>query len=334
MQEMKTPAGVGAKAKTKRSGRSSDVDPVVEAWSDLEKAVKAYVRENVDDVIVELANAHAASQEDLHFEDPVDALEFMLGSSSRRKTSEADSGKPKPVRTHIIVAGQASQFKPLRTRLSHVIDRAGLGKLIEQDKLTGKLKTGADERNGNWLKSALDFFSGGDDGAGRSSYDHSAVSLTGLNLKDGCARGALDWYSSKPVMENPGFIHGQIVIALLGGGHEHWVDMDRLNDSGHYELTAEELKVTDAWSVYYLPSRGLRGDDIRRMGGAIMGTLMACNQIEIAMIQHPNGGSQLAVFTRTGGQSNEPIKLRDSLYGADGAQDLRAMLWPTVLLEE
>jgi hypothetical protein len=334
MQSMNTPANGGTKTKVKPPDNVLDSDPVAPFWAELERQVRGYVRENVDQVILELANAHRAGSPGQAFDEPLDALIFMLGAPPDQPGMPKK--RPYRIRTHIIVAGQASQFKPLRARLEQLVKDADLGTICEQRLLNGGEinKEITEPPKKSWLRSALDFVSGSDQGVDHSPNDHLAVALDSTQLKDGCAHGALDWFSSRPVMENPGYIHGQIVVSLQGGGSEFWVDMDRLNDTRRYELTAEQLQITDAWTVYYLPSRGHRTETLKEHPGAIMGTLMACNHIEIEIQPEGDSASQLSVYTRTEGRPNRQIKLRETVYGAEGARELQAMLWPAILLDE
>jgi hypothetical protein len=285
-------------------------------------------------VIVELANAHGDGNDGGEHEDPVDALVFMLGSNSEK--FGAPTRRPFQVRTHIIVAGQGSQFKPLKQRLQQLVKEADLGVIHRQEVLEGPAieQPPSPESKRSLFKRAIDFVTDRGEGYRPSPNDHLAVELSGSNLKDGCARGALDWFSSNPIMENPDYIHGQIVVTLLGGGGEHWIDMDKLNDTKRFELRPEDLQIFDAWNVYYLPTKGKRIENIRGKRGAIMGTLMACNHIEVEVRAAGSESSHLVVSTKNEGQISQDIKLRDALYGAEGARDLREMLWPAMLLDE
>jgi len=332
MQSMNAPAPAGGRTKVKPPDNVLDADPVAPLWAALDREVKSYVRENVDEVILELANAHRAGNQGQAFDNPLDALIFMLGAPPDQPG--APKKRPYRIRTHIVIAGQASQFKPLRSRLEQLVKEADLGTIRDQRNLDGTEinREITEPAKKSWFRSALDFVSGSDQGFEPTPNDHLAVSLDSAHLKDGCAHGALDWFSSRPVMENPGYIHGQIVVSLQGGGSEFWIDMDQLNDTRRYELTPEQLQITDAWTVYYLPSRGHARESLKEHHGAIMGTLMACNHIEIEIRPEGESASQLSVFTRTEGRANRQIKLRETLYGAEGARELQSMLWPAILL--
>ncbi len=333
MQNMKTPVAAGGGKPRKPDPRLLESDPVAPIWFELEQEVRAYVKENVDDVLIELANAHSHGNDGIQHDDAVEALVFMLGAPAGHKG--AAKRRPFKIRTHIIVAGQGSQFKPLKKRLAEVIRQADLGEIRRQEKLEGTQSAATlMTPSKSWFQKLLGFFSEGGDGYEASPHDHLAVELTGSNLKDGCARGALDWFSSNPIMENPNYVHGQLIVTLLGGGHEHWIDMDRLNDEKRYELSPDMLQVFDAWSVYYLPSKGQRAENLKARKGAIMGTLLACNDIEIEVRQPDRDSSQLVVYPRAGEARKEPLKLKDALYGAERASDLREMLWPAILLDE
>jgi hypothetical protein len=277
-----------------------------------------------------LAQAHVHGNDNIEFEDAVQALSFMMGSRTSMKSS--DGFRPKHVRTHLIVAGQGSQFKPLKNRLSKLLRESGFGTIYTEQKLKElgaanssaakvapkpktslfhKLKEFAKDREADDMPTAI---------------EHVAVELSGSNLKDGCAYGALDWYSSNPVMQNPDAIHGQLIVTLSGGGDPYAVDMDELNSNKRVEVPRA---IFDAQVVYYLPSKGYRVDAQKKPGGSVMGTLMSCNHLVIE-VRPPKTTSHLMVSTSSG----QTIKLKESIYGSEDAKDLREMLWPAMLLDE
>ncbi len=174
-------------------------------------------------------------------------------------------------------------------------------------------------------------FSEDDSGLEIANDEHIAVQLSGENLKDGCARGALDWFSSNPVMENPDSIHGQLVITLAGGGHPMEVEMNALNDSLRLELGPEDLgEVYDAWYVYYLPTRGKKRESLRAQNASLIGVLDATDRIKIEIRSKDHPQSQLTISTPTG----QTLQLTDAVYDAVDPKNLRAMLWPAMLFEE
>lgn len=304
-------------------------------WDDLAREIQAYVKENVDEVLIELANAHTDGNDGTpEYDDAITALHSMLGSSA--VPGGPALMRPTHIRTHVILAGQASQFKPLKRYLQEVVKKADLGTLYTQDQLLGvasqankELAKPKEAPKKGLLKRALDFAFDRGEGVLPSPTDHLAVELTGSNLKDGCALGALDWYISNPVMQNPHAVHGQIVVRSQSGATMKSADvnMDELNSTGKVTLKPE---VYDAWNIYYLPSRGHRTDNLRGQRQSIMGTLMACNEIVIQIRPPEDQSSELIVSTNTG----QKIKLNDAVYGMEGAKDLREMLWPAMLLDE
>ena len=318
-------------------GRSSPVAPadphsakLAQIWSALEKEVEAYVLENLDEVLMELAHAHVHGNDNVEFEDAVQALSFMMGS--RTTVKNGDGYRPKHVRTHLILAGQGSQFKPLKNRLAKLLRESGFGAIYTEAKLR---ELGAASSNApkivakpktSLLNRIKDFTREREAEELPSAVEHLAVELSGANLKDGCAFGALDWYSSNPVMQNPDAIHGQLVVTLSGGGDPFVVDMDELNSSKRAEIPRA---IFDAQVVYYLPSKGYRIDAHKKPGGSIMGTLMSCNHLVI-QVRPPKTTSHLMVSTSSG----QMIKLKESIYGSEDAKDLREMLWPAMLLDE
>jgi len=313
---------------------SSQPDPnavqLAGIWSDLETEIEAYVLENLDEVLVELAMAHVHGNDNVEFDDAAQALSFMMGYRTGGKSS--DGFRPKHIRTHLIVAGQGSQFKPLRNRLSKLLKDSGFGTIYTEQKLK-ELGTASSasakilpKPKTSLFKKIKEFTRDRDGEEAPSSFDPVAVELSGANLKDGCAYGALDWYSSNPVMQNPDAIHGQLVVTLSGGGDPFVVDMDELNSNKKVEITRS---IFDAQVVYYLPSKGFRVDQQKKPGGSVMGTLMSCNHLAI-QIRPPKTTSHLVVSTSSG----QTIKLKESIYGSEDAKDLREMLWPALLLDE
>ncbi len=301
-----------------------------EIWETLQREVEAYVLENLDQVLVELAQAHVHGNDNVEFEDAVQALSFMMGSQTSIK--HGDGYRPKHVRTHLIVAGQGSQFKPLKRRLSKLLRESGFGAIYTEERLK---ELGAAHSSGahlapkpktSFLQKIKDFAKDHDGEEAPSAVEHLAVELSGANLKDGCAYGALDWYSSNPVMQNADAIHGQLIVTLSGGGDPYAVDMDELNSNKRVEVPRS---IFDAQVVYYLPSKGYRIDMQKKPGGSVMGTLMSCNHLVIE-VRPPKTTSHLMVSTSSG----QAIKLKESIYGAEDAKDLREMLWPAMLLDE
>jgi hypothetical protein len=329
---------VGGKTKalaaTGKGRGHAPVDPYAAVldgiWSDLEKDIHAYVHENIDEVLVELAQAHVHGNDNVEFDDAAQALSFMMGSKTNMKGS--DGFRPKHVRTHLIVAGQGSQFKPLRNRLSKLLRDSGFGAIYTEQQLkelgnaNAKAAKALAKPKTSFLNKIKEFARDREGDEIPSAIEHLAVELSGPNLKDGCAYGALDWYSSNPVMQNPDAIHGQLIVTLSGGGDPYAVDMDELNSNKRVEV---QRSIFDAQVVYYLPSKGYRVDMQKKPGGSIMGTLMSCNQLVIE-VRPPKTTSHLMVSTSSG----QTIKLKESIYGAEDAKDLREMLWPAMLLDE
>ena len=315
------------------SGQSSE-DPYVEAlksiWSDFEAEVEAYVLENVDEVLLELAQAHVHGNDNVEFEDAAQALSFMMGS--RTNIRGGDGFRPKHVRTHLIVAGQGSQFKPLKRRLHKLLQESGFGTIYTEEKLKQLASANAKapkivgKPKASFFSGLLNFARDKSADEAPSAVEHIAVELSGPNLKDGCAYGALDWYSSNPVMQNPDAIHGQLIVTLSSGGDPFVVDMDELNSTRRTEVPRS---IVDAQVVYYMPSKGYRIDAHKKPGGSIMGTLLSCNHLVIE-VRPPKTTSHLVVSTSSG----QSIKLKESIYGSEDAKDLREMLWPAVLLDE
>lgn len=323
-----------ALAMTGRGRPKPAIDPhaaAIEAiWADFEREVSAYVHENLDEVLIELAQAHVHGNDNVEFDDAVQALSFMMGSKTNMKGS--DGFRPKQVRTHLIVAGQGSQFKPLRDRLSKLLRDSGFGTIYTEQKLrelgsaTVNAAKPVTRPKTSLLARIKEFARDRESDEMPSAIEHLAVELSGPNLKDGCAYGALDWYSSNPVMQNPDAIHGQLIVTLSGGGDPYTVDMDALNSNKRVEV---QRSIFDAQVVYYLPSKGYRVDAQKKPGGSIMGTLMSCNNLVIE-VRPPKTTSHLIVSTGSG----QTIKLKESIYGAEDAKDLREMLWPAMLLDE
>ncbi len=299
-------------------------------WEDLYTEVQDYVHENLDEVLIELAQAHVHGNDNVEFDDAVQALSFMMGSKTNVKGS--DGFRPKHVRTHLIVAGQGSQFKPLKNRLAKLLRDSGFGTIYTEQKLkevgsaSSKPAKVAPKQKTSLLTKIKDFTRDRDGDNMPSAVEHLAVELSGANLKDGCAYGALDWYSSNPVMQNPDAIHGQLIVTLSGGGDPYSVDMDELNSNKRVEVPRS---IFDAQVVHYLPSKGFRVDSQKKPGGSVMGTLMSCNHLVIE-VRPPKTTSHLMVSTSSG----QTIKLKESIYGAEDAKDLREMLWPAMLLDE
>jgi hypothetical protein len=311
-------------------------EKLLAAWDELDREVRAYVHENVDEVLIELATAHARGNDSVHFEDAVDALSFLMGSSTTRKIAF----RPETFRTHVILAGQASQFKPLKDRFQKVIDEAGLGTILSQEELEKGVRKdpppstrpangkGMAKRGFGFLKA---LFGDHEGGVEIDCNEHIAVHLSGANLKDGCARGALDWYSSNPVMENPDSIHGQILVTLAGGASPIEIDMDVLNTTGRKDLGPDELKdVYDAWNIYYLPTRGRKFENLRGQDAALMGVLDATDHISIQIRPADHPASQLVVVSPSG----QTLQLNEAVYDAVDSTKLRAMLWPAKLFDE
>ena len=305
-------------------------DALTKIWGELEKEVEAYVLENLDEVLMELAQAHVHGNDNVEFDDAAQALSFMMGSRTTMKGG--DGFRPKHVRTHLIVAGQGSQFKPLKNRLHKLLRDSGFGTIYTEDKLKqlGSANSNAPKivakPKTSFLNRIKDFTKDRAAEEAPSAVEHLAVELSGSNLKDGCAYGALDWFSSNPVMQNPDAIHGQLIVTLSGGGDPFVVDMDELNSSKRAEIPRS---IFDAQVVYYLPSKGYRIDAQKKPGGSIMGTLMSCNHLVIE-VRPPKTTSHLMVSTSSG----QTIKLKESIYGSEDAKDLREMLWPAMLLDE
>lgn len=323
-----------SQAPQREKGKPSD--GLLDAWQELDREVRVYVHENVDEVLIELATAHARGNDCGEFEDAVDALSFLMGTSGTRNTGY----RPDRVRTHVILAGQASQFKPLKDRFQKVVDEAGLGTILSQEELERGMRRQPEEppraaashglaKRGVGFLRAL--FGDREGGVQISNDEHIAVQLSGANLKDGCARGALDWYSSNPVMENPDAIHGQILVTLAGGASPIEIDMDVLNTTRVKDLGPEELgEVYDAWNVYYLPTRGRRFEGLRGEEAALMGVLDATDHISIRIRPPDHLTSQLVVGTPSG----QMLQLNEAVYDAVDSTKLRAMLWPAKLFDE
>ncbi len=328
------PSTPGTPREKSKNGSASE--RLLAAWDELDREVKAYVHENVDEVLVELATAHARGNDTVSFEDAVDALSFLMGTSGSRKTAF----RPETVRTHVILAGQASQFKPLKDRFQKVIDEAGLGTILSQEELERGVRKEpeASVRVGNSkpiAKRGFGFlkalFGDHEGGVEISCDEHIAVHLSGANLKDGCARGALDWYSSNPVMENPDAIHGQILVTLAGGASPIEIDMDVLNTTRRKDLGSDELRdVYDAWNVYYLPTRGRKFENLRGQDAALMGVLDATDHISIQIRPADHPTSQMVVMSGSG----QTLQLNEAVYDAVDSTKLRAMLWPAKLFDE
>jgi len=309
-------------------------DPFVtkmdEIWKQLQREVEEYVHENLDQVLIELAQAHVHGNDNIEFDDAAQALSFMMGTMTGIK--HGDGYRPKHVRTHLILAGQGSQFKPLKNRLRKLLRDSGFGSIYTEQQLK-QLATSNSSRHvvspnlkTPFLQKIRGFVKEREGENLPSAVEHLAVELSGANLKDGCAYGALDWYSSNPVMQNPDAIHGQLIVTLSGGGDPYSVDMDELNSHRRVEVPRA---IFDAQVVYYLPSKGYRIDLHRRPGGSVMGTLMSCNHLVIE-VRPPKSTSHLMVSTSSG----QTIKLKESIYGAEDSKELREMLWPAVLLDE
>ncbi len=296
-------------------------------WKEFKLEVEAYVYENLDQVLIELAQAHVHGNDNIEFDDAAQALSFMMGTITGIK--HADGYRPKHVRTHLILAGQGSQFKPLKNRLNRLLRDSGFGTIFTEQQLKqGSPIPQAEEKKSksSFLDKFKAFARDRDADALPSAVEHIAVELSGANLKDGCAYGALDWYSSNPVMQNADAIHGQLVVTLSGGGDPFAVDMDELNSNRKVEVPRA---IFDAQVVYYMPSKGFRADSQKKPGGSVMGTLMSCNHLVIE-VRPPRSTSHLMVSTSSG----QTIKLKESIYGAEDSKELREMLWPAVLLDE
>jgi hypothetical protein len=318
-----------------RPGSVYQMNGVGQAWALLAQAVEAYVSENVDEVITELGNAYVDGNRG-RFVDPVEALSHMMGVGDGER--DRVSFRPQPVRTHLIITGQGSQLRPLKRRLAEVVHQAGLGEILTEDALrpsanrAGNAPVGPTVRPKGWgpirwLKSMVEDHDGG---VAADPREHRAVALNAMNLKDGCARGALAWYSSNPIMLNRDWIHGQLVIQTING-IEFPVDMDELNGKRRLSIGPEQLGLShDALNVYYLPAKGLNIERHSSQRAALMDTLDACDRIEITIPAASQRSGQLVIETGTG----QRVKLRDAMYGSEGANDLREMLWPAMLLDE
>ncbi len=300
------------------------------AWKELQQEVEEYVAENLDQVLIELAQAHVYGNDNVEFDDAAQALSFMMGTATGAKSG--DGHRPKHVRTHLILAGQGSQFRPLKNRLTKLLQDSGFGSIFTEQQLKqlgtahlAKTVTSSKPKV-SLLNRVKGFVTDRGDENPPNALDHLAVELSGANLKDGCAYGALDWFTSNPVMQNPDAIHGQLVVTTAAGGDPVIVDMDVLNTSRRVEV---QRGIYDAQVVYYLPSKGYRIDLQRKPGGSVMGTLMNCNQLVIE-VRPPKTSSHLVVSTSSG----QTIKLKESIYGAEDSMQLREMLWPALLLDE
>jgi hypothetical protein len=324
------PGGKGGDASEEESKR------LVEAWSTLEREVREYVAENADEVLIELATAHARGNDVGEFEDAVDALSFLMGTQG--SAGKRSGFRPETVRTHVILAGQASQFKPLKDRFKKIVAEANLGTILSQEELERGVRKEVEvvakgpqkplaKRGMGFLKA---LFGDNEGGVEIACDEHIAVHLSGENLKDGCARGALDWFSSNPVMENQDSIHGQLLVTLAGGGIPIEVDMDALNSSRLRDLGPAELgDVYDSWKVYYLPTRGRKFENLRGQDASLMGVLDATDHIRIQIRPPEHPASQLIISTPSG----QSLQLSEAVYDAVDPTKLRAMLWPAKLFD-
>lgn len=285
-----------------------------QAWQALTKQVQDYVKENVDDVLIDLATALPPELRTSEVKNAAKALSLMVGSSR-------GGSQPEAVRTHVVVAGQGSKFKPLRKRLDEVFLEAGLVKSETQKRPRKAWR--------QLFSDLIERLFGGEGGVPIKAVDRRVMYLSDENLKDGCAEGALAWYVNSPVMENAHELHGQLVLRTTGGVPS-MVNMDALNREGKLELGPEELeRQVLSWQVYYLPTRG------RMLGshddqGALVGVLDATDHIVFNIRPDRDEWSQLIVTTADG----QRIKLDESVHGRKGAEQLKEMLWPSMLVEE
>jgi hypothetical protein len=291
------------------------------SWQTLTEDTKRYVDVNVDQVLIELANAYLAHNRSRPIKSAREALQSML---PRGQTDASVLG------TDFVIAGQGSQLKPLRRRLEEVLKQAGLGTILKEKHLlqAGPTTPKPAEAEGKLLTKIGKFLS---DKATTDSPQqnfrlaHSrVVELEPENLKDACALGALRWFIANPIMLSYKAIHGQLVCVLSGGENCIYVDMDELNEVGETDLTPDKLgNVADVWEIYYLPAKNM---DFESQGPtcASYSKLFDLNTNQIRFVLTDQG-------LRVIGLQDSLDKRLDSQYGASDQESLRAMLWPAFI---
>lgn len=299
------------------------------AWKELHDGVARYVHENVDELLIELAHAHLSQNESPGLKNAGAALRAMVSEPSPRPWAK-DQDDDRDIRTHVIIAGQASQFAPLRRRLEQIMREARLGEIQPQSQGEMREKptalVPAEPKKGGVKKMFAMFTPKKSAGGHTPSPDRSrAVELDPKNLKEGCAYGALDWLLNEPIMMNKDHIHGQLAVDIVGGGDLKWIDMDDLNDEHKVEM---RFKNVGRREVYFLSGRGVRDVHPKLSGGMVMGTTAATGDMKVQIRPETHPGTQLVVTTE-----RDSIKLKETVYGGHEKDQLRPLLWPAVLLD-
>lgn len=311
---------------TQNPAQSAEIE---KAYKELRDQIAKYVHENVDELLIELAQAHLSENESTGIRNAGAALRAMVAEPSPRPWAKMDD-TDRDIRTHVIIAGQASQFAPLRRRLEQIIREARLGEIqsqsLSQAPAPAPLSIAAEVKSGG-IKKVLGLFAPKKlTGPMSTSPDRNrAVELDPQNLKDGCAYGALDWLLNEPIMMNKDHVHGQLAVDIVGGGDLKWVDMDSLNDEHKIDMRFQNVGRRE---VYFLSGRGVRDEHPKRSGGVVMGTTASCGEIRVQIRPATHPGTQLVVTTE-----RDSIKLKETVYGGHEKDELRPLLWPAVLLD-
>jgi hypothetical protein len=298
------------------------------AWDELRHAIEAYVDENVDTLLIELARAHLDGNDHLPLDTGLDAILALMEPRMKLHDNEVRTAS----RTHVVIAGQASQFQPLRSRLEELFKQARIEKMpTRPGKQAAAFQPVASKGR---LKALLESIAPARQESGPDPQRSYWVDLKSENLKDGCAYGALAWLVNQPVMANPDEIHGQLAIERQSGGEEWWVNMVELNRNGSITVSAEGAEKTDAArDVYYLPARGRMDVPPSSVEHVLkIGTLPPCHAVSISIGKAGPHAGQLIVEV-VGGVRKIQMKLADNIYGGTESRHLRSLLWPAVLLD-
>jgi hypothetical protein len=289
-----------------------------------------YVAENVDEVLKDLARSvNADNKEGVFVRNAVEALRLLTDPTRFRAQHEELAHFES--RTHVVVAGQASRFRPLRRRLSDVLRQAGYGVLQTADDPEAEpgAAPGTPPRRGGFLQGLLRPARPANAPPANQNF---AIELPASALKTSCALGAIEWRRTNPVMLNPTHEHGQFAAMEADGGNPEFADMDRFNLDRKWTFAAD-AGIEVPRNVYYFPASGKPSinekewrDYIEKYGSQIASTDASAT----VTIGYALDGSYTGIQVFDG---NRYRKIGAHMYGVRTEKDLYPLLWPAVLPE-
>ncbi|MDX2066008.1 MAG: hypothetical protein SFX74_09725 [Fimbriimonadaceae bacterium] len=288
--------------------------------------VSEYVSENVDEVLKDLARSvNADNAEGVFVRNAVEALRLLTDPARFRaqhpELSHFES------RTHVVVAGQASRFRPLRRRLNEVLRQAGYGELQTAVDPSGP----APEPPRRGLLARL--LTPKSPVSGPRPHQNYAIELPAAALKTSCARGAIEWRRAEPLMLNPTHEHGQFAAMEADGGVPEFADMDRFNADRRWTF-GENSGVDVARNVYYFPAAGAPETDSAgwRKYVSTYGSLIATTDAtSMVTIGYALDGRFHGIQVFDGHRYR---KIGAHMYGVRDEKDLYPLLWPAVLPDD